>query len=89
MLLECICLASIARWTAGTEGAILAGDKLTGTHRGRERAGEPTQPMGRTEPVLLFGSPVAESCLRPSWLTELVSVVETVCPNICARLPSV
>ena len=84
MLLECSCLASAARWTAGTEGAILVGDKLTGTHRGRERAGEPTQPMG-LEPERLCGSPVAESCLRRSLLADLVSVVETVCPNIRAR----
>ena len=72
----------------GTEGAILVGDKLTGTHRGRERAGEPTQPMG-LEPVRLFGSPVAKSCLRQFKVTDLVSVVETFCPNIRARSFSV
>ena len=70
------------------EGAILVGDKLTGTHRGRERAGEPTQPMG-LEPVRLCGSPVVESCLRQFKVTDLVSVVETVCPNIRARSFSV
>jgi hypothetical protein len=54
----------------------------------KRRAGEPTQPMG-LEPVRLCGSPVVKSCLRPSWLTDLVSVVETVCPNIRARSFSV
>jgi hypothetical protein len=37
------------------------------------------------QPGLLFGSPVAQSCLRPPLLTDLVSVVETFCPNIRAR----